>query len=577
MPGFFVSNTNVSTEMKNMYPGSCVRDQLPNAGATIRRHTLNRFLSDKAFSVSDRGAVVSEGVLLNKKELFNEYEVQTVDELLWDMYLRYGEVFARDLRGPFSCVLYEADADKWLIYTNHIGENPVFYLVDEGRFYAGSQVNYILEAAEAMRINLSLDERAAYEMLTFGYMESNRTFALEIKRLRGGQYLRVEGGKASVCEYHAFHKHTERTDGKSSNELIEMVDAAFCRAVKMEYDKDIEYGYKHLADISGGLDSRMGAWIAHEQGEKHIQMITYGKANYLDEIIAKQVSEYWGDELLCKPLDDLSFLRDINENTFMLGGTSDYARLTGGKRLLESLNMSTYGLEHTGQIGDAILGSFYRHPDDGDKNLPDKRFSNRLLHRLRPEENEYHTLFDDHELYLIYTRLFQSAANSHLIRKNYTEVVSPFLDVDFIQLCLDIPVEKRIGHELYKQWILRKHLEAARFKWEAMGAYLTDPKPVFNLRRIAAKGPDKLRRIMHQEKRVKNDMNPLDHFLKRHPEISSFLSEYEERGYQFLPSDTSEVLIQDMKSMFAEGEVFEKTMVLTVLSSARLFFSNQER
>lgn len=44
-------------------------------------------------------------------------------------------------------------------------------------------------------------------------------------------------------------------------DLIDMLDEKFRAVVKLEFDKDIEYGYKYLVDLSGGLDSRMTSWV----------------------------------------------------------------------------------------------------------------------------------------------------------------------------------------------------------------------------------------------------------------------------------------------------------------------------
>ena len=342
MPGFFVSNLNNDIKLRDLYPDRCVEEQIGGQVFTARRNTLNKFMMDKAFSWNGNYLVVTEGYLLNKMDLFRLYNVQDVNELVIRLYKQEGETFFNRFRGSFSGAFYDKNADKWLIYTNHMGESPVFYALFDGEFYAGSQVTYLIDALRKVGHSLNLDEDGAYQLLTFGFMERDNTLAKEIHRLRGGTYLRIEGGKAEVREYHMFHKHPERFEGKSEDEIIDELDSAFRKAVELEYEKDEEYGYHHLADMSGGLDSRMSAWVAHEMKPRHLQLLTYCKANYLDELIAKQISQYWKDEILVKPLDDMSFIYDIDEIVAMTGGVSIYMGITGGKCMLESLNMNLY-------------------------------------------------------------------------------------------------------------------------------------------------------------------------------------------------------------------------------------------
>lgn len=73
---------------------------------TVERNTLRSFSEDKAFARLGNAVVVSEGVLLNKRELQERYEAATVAELLWKMYTRLGETFPVELRGrlPALCI-----------------------------------------------------------------------------------------------------------------------------------------------------------------------------------------------------------------------------------------------------------------------------------------------------------------------------------------------------------------------------------------------------------------------------------------------------------------------------------------
>ena len=573
MPGFFISNDTLNITLQNRYPQNCVFEDMQIESMTLKRATLNKFMNDKTFSFLDDIIVILDGYLLNKKSLLEKYDVADISELMVKMYKQAGDEFFAVFRGSFAGALYDKKQDKWIIFTNHIGDNAVFYTCSDDFFCAGSQINYVLEACREKKIQLSFDENAAYQMLTFGYMEDNSTYANEIKRLRGGTYLFVSGGKAVIKEYHTFKKISNRFAGLSENEIIDLLDVEFERAVSLEYEKDEEYGYKHLADMSGGLDSRMAVWLAHESKKRKIQLMTYCKSDYLDETISKKIAEFWKDELLIKPLDDANFLYDIDEITGLNWGLSLYYGITGGKRMLESLNMNLYGLEHTGMIGDVVIGSFYKSARETDNLMISGKYSEKLNFRLdKAKSDAYHSLYESHELYLLYTRAFQGAANTHLIRKNFTEVASPFLDVDFLQFCLDIPLELRIKHNLYKKWIIQKHRDASAFKWEKTNSKITDSAVVTFFKKAYNRAPQRILSYFGLSNKLARGMNPIGYWISHNEEIKNFFTEYSRDGLKNASSITSSQLLSDLTMLIESGTAVEKTMALTVLSSIRLYF-----
>lgn len=571
MPGFFVSSDRCETDLYNLFPERCVSETLPLPDGTARRNTLRSFLADKAFFADAEGAVISEGVLLNKTELFREYGCDTVHGLLRRMYAETGEGFVLKLRGSFACALYIRAEGLWLVYTNPIGDATVYYALSGGEFYAGSQVNYVLDACREKGVALSPDVQAAYEMLTFGYMESDGTYAREVRRLRGGTYLRVSRRRAEVREYHRFEKHPERFAGKPETEIVQAMDEAFRRAVEREYAKDEEYKAQHFAEISGGMDARMSMWTAHTMKPRHIQLLTYGMSGYLDERYSRQIAEHWQDELFIKPLNDGSFFFDIDTNTFMLGGLSSYEAITGGRRALEALDFSRFGLDHTGQIGDAVIGCFCKSAEEMRHDLPRKRVSERLSDRL--EENGYHDSFSDHELYLLYTRAFQGACSTHQLRRNFTEPVSPFMDTEFLQLCLDIPMEMRTNRKLYNRWVIAYYPEAAEIPWEGTGGKITDNRVQKLWHRLKKRGPDKFLELFGMREKARFSMNPLDYLSRRGTKQREYMDAYEKSAYDDLPVNLPETLKSDLRELYAAGNAEERSLVLTVLSAIRLYFA----
>lgn len=575
MPGFFVSNCKSNIKLKNKFQANCLSEEicLRDEVGTVKRNTLNKFLDDKVCVETDHYILVQEGYLLNKRELFLEYGRDNVSSLMITMYELIGETFFSHFRGCFSGALYDKKQKMWIVYTNQVGDNPVFFCHDGSCFAAGSQVNYILDFCCQNRINISFNTDAAYQMLTYGYILTDDTFANEIHRLRGGDYIVVKDEVLTKKTYHRFEYHPERTRNMTENEIIEDIDRLFREAVRLEWEKDNEYGYLHIADLSGGLDSRMNLWVSHSILNQHAAILTYSKAGYLDERIAKSIACYWEDEFYFKSLDDIAYLKDIDENTELLEGLSYYSGITGGKRFLEFLNLKNYGIEHTGMVGDSVLGSFFHHKEDKFKMRITGRESEKLADRLSdPVKNQYKD-FSTYEIYLMYSRGFRGACNTHLLRKNYTETGSPFLNVEFMQKCYDISVELRMNHKIYIKWIMQKYPEAGAFIWEKTGGKLGESKIRKITRRVKRKGKRVLLNKIGVTRHITDNMNPLDFWLSKNAAVKKYLDDYEKNGYAYMPADASKSLIQDMKELYRCGNVTEKSLVLTVLAAAKYYFN----
>lgn len=503
--------------------------------------------------------------------MMNKYEASNLKELILRMYKSKGETFFKDFRGCFSGAVYLKEQSKWIIYTNQVGDMPVFYYYDGNALVVGSQLNYITDLLKKQSLQMSYNEECVYQILTYGYVIDDETYIKEVKRLNGGDYIVFRPGNIEIKTYHRFIKNKDRFKNYSEGQLINEIDKGFRDAVRYEWDKDNEYGYNHIADLSGGLDSRMGLWIAHSiYSDLHVNTLTYSKAGYLDEVIAMSVADYLGDENLFKPLDDIFFLKDIDENTFMLNGLSIYSAITGGKRLLSLVNLNRYGLEHSGMIGDVVIGSYYQGIDRLRKRHTSGMYSEKLKDRLSESVKSYESNYYDYEIYLMYARGFHGISNTHLLRRNYAETGSPFMNVDFMQLCFDIPVELRMDHQLYIKWILAKYPDASEFIWESTGHKITEGNKRKFIRRVKNKVKSE---IDNRLGKVSSDgMNPIDFWLKRNTKISKFLNDYKSSEMSYDEGIFSDQLKKDLNYLYEQGNSSEQSMVLTVLSATKQFY-----
>ena len=293
---------------------------------------------------------------------------------------------------------------------------------------ASNDLNLIIDEFRALNIRYHLNEEAALYVMTFGYMIDDCTLINEVNRLGPGKYLKYSDGNLVIQTYY----YPEMKESSvSEDDAIELIDQAFRKAVQRCFDKDLEYGYtRHLADMSGGLDSRMVSWVAKEMGYSNVVNISYSQSDSDEYKDASLVSSHLGNMFMHEQMDDAGFLFDTDKIVDMQYGSAVYYGITGGERLLRSLSFDEFGLEHTGQLGDVILGTYTQA--DIPIDTPYKRYSN-ILEVQIPEAIK--TQHGNMEKFLMYSRGFLGVLSTHMIRRNYTYAVSPFLDVDFLNVC----------------------------------------------------------------------------------------------------------------------------------------------
>jgi len=257
----------------------------------IEHFTNNKFNDDKILAEDATYIIGIEGVILNLKNLKAETKQTNIFDVVKSLYESSGIDFVKRLKGSFSGFIYSKKDQKWQIFTDPIGSKRLFYFQNEDYFIFASELRDISFQLNSMGIQNSLNHQAAYLLLTYGYMIEDISLIDNVKRIHAGTILSYQNELISTNEY--FHLRNIKQTKDSSDEIIEKMDQLFSNAIKMEFEKDKEYGYKHIATLSGGLDSRMTVLMAHKLGYTEQLNFTFSQSEYLDEKIAKVVQLWW--------------------------------------------------------------------------------------------------------------------------------------------------------------------------------------------------------------------------------------------------------------------------------------------
>lgn len=535
-------------------------------GYQIYVNVMNKFNKDTIFDFETENIQLLDGVILNKKELLETYH-QSDWKNVFETISSQGD-FPNQLRGCFNGVLYNKEKKSITAFTNQIGDRTVYYYIDNEHLIISSNYNYMLDVLKYNHISLTVNVTAAKYMLTYGYMLDDETFCEQIHRLLPGSKICIN--ENDIFNYKIqYYFQIDNTVNVSYTEkqAIEAIDSSFRKAIKREFEKDREYGYRHLVDLSGGLDSRMTCWVADEMGYKDQVNISYCKSDYYDEKISKEIAAYLNHEYIFKYLDDKKFLYDIEEIMEKNFCSAIYFGITGGNRLLKSLNMQIFGLEHTGQVGDAILSTFYNNEEENYSKpvFGEKQYSKYLKFIF---DNEILNKYENKELFAINTRGFLGACSSHLIRQNYTEVVSPFLDVDFMNTCFSIPFSMRKNHYIYLKWIEKKYPKALEFQWEKTRVKMINGwKWRSKIKFAGIKIKHGVEKIL-LKKQYDDGMNPFEYWYNQDSEIKNVIELYYKKNCQYLSVFDENERIQ-IKNMFTASDAVDKMLVMSTLESIK--------
>lgn len=558
----------------------------------IERRVVNKFMNDRLFQDADDYFVLVEGVILNNHELINKYKAKSWLDCVLKMYETCGDVFFKDFRGSFSGLFYDKKQDKWLIYTNHIGDKQVFlYKIADNDYLFSSEIGFIVETCKLNELPLSIDKNGAYFSLTHGFCIEDLTLINEVTKLPAGNYFIIEKGIVIEKQYHLF---SNKPNDIPIEEAIEKIDYYFRKAIKRAFEKDKEYGYSHITCLSGGLDSRMTTCVAHEMGYTEQLNITFSQSGYLDFSIAQQIATDLHHDWLYKPLDGGDF---IYRNKFLSNLSYGNGFMLGhGYSLEKYINFDNLGIIHTGQIGDAVIGSFFKTLEyKNDYRVGEAAYSHELIEKLKDYKFRYDNKYINNEIFCLYTRAFTGANQGLLTFQENSESYSPFTDVDFLEFCYSIPLKFRLNHKIYFDWILYKYPNAANYIWEkskkkishienkkekkmyVMGYEVPHILDVYSfvkylrgfvLRRLGIiKKGQKPKTIVIN---TKNSMNPVDYWYNTNPKIKEFMDSFWEENKELIPYED---LKEDMTHLFKDCVVYDKLQCLSVLSAIKLITS----
>ena len=224
-----------------------------------------------------RLTITYNGEVYNFRELRGELEAlgrkfrsRTDTEVVLKAYAQWGPACLERFNGMFAFAIWDKSARELFLGRDRYGIKPLYYTFQGKRFLFASEQKAMLVHPDMRR---EIDLEALVEYFTFQNFFTDRTLLKNVRMFPPGCWAKISpdrvGQLSPVCywDYH-FREPDKPADRR---EYIEEADRLFRQAVKRQLVSDVDVG----AYLSGGMDS--GSITAVAAGElPYIRTFTCG-------------------------------------------------------------------------------------------------------------------------------------------------------------------------------------------------------------------------------------------------------------------------------------------------------------
>ncbi len=196
-----------------------------------------------------------DGRIFNHDELQSELEAKSIRlsgesdaELVAHLYTLLGVDCLGRLEGEFVLLVWDAKENQIFAARDRLGVRHLFYSIQDGCVYFGSEIKAILASGEVER---RLDLKALDQVLFMNCPVAPRTMFEGISALPAGQFLLIKPGHMTRESYWDLDFTPQELDGRRENQYREQLLSLLEEAVAVRTPSDRSIGVY----LSGGLDS----------------------------------------------------------------------------------------------------------------------------------------------------------------------------------------------------------------------------------------------------------------------------------------------------------------------------------
>jgi len=197
--------------------------------------------------------IVYNGEVYNYVEIREDlknhvFKSRTDTEVVLHAYEEWGEECLKRFNGMFAFAIWDTRKKKLFCARDRFGIKPFYYYKGNGFFIFSSEIKPILELGPRPVPN----DAVIYDYLAYGlYDHTEETFFKGVNKLKAGNYLVCEKGKACERPYWLVENDLECLDSFSEQDILERFGDLLRDSVRLRLRSDVEVG----VNLSGGLDS----------------------------------------------------------------------------------------------------------------------------------------------------------------------------------------------------------------------------------------------------------------------------------------------------------------------------------
>lgn len=246
-----------------------------------------------------RYLIVFNGEIYNFRELKAtlrrcgvEFTTEGDTEVLLKGYVLKGSAFIDECIGMFAFCIYDKVQKTAHLYRDRLGIKPLYYSQHEGVLSFSSTVQSLVEIH---RGDLSRDEQAVVNYLSYRYPLGDRTFFNELKVLQPGQMIEFSPMGMKMNQYWSLDTSRVSSDECLSEDVYaEQLLELLKSTVDYRLIADVPVG----AFLSGGVDSSGLVGMMSQAGMSNIRSysIGYAEKDYNELHYAKQVAKQFGTQ-----------------------------------------------------------------------------------------------------------------------------------------------------------------------------------------------------------------------------------------------------------------------------------------
>jgi len=565
-----ISNLDTTLEQKpsdlffsSRFPG-VLNEDYQYQNFAYGRSVINQFVDDRIIYENDKYIVVFEGVMYKKESLdtasyiIEQFEINQIN-------------FVNKIKGQFCGFIYDKQNALIKVFSDQLSTKPIYYYLHDGLFIFSSELKVVSNLLDDLNIAKTIDYDAVHCMLTYGYMLNDITYEKSTKKLPPFSILTVNKNfEKKMLKYNEFDFDNKKQI--NSFEAIIGIDVLIRNSVNNCWKKDIEYGYEHYCQLSGGLDSRVNLFLAKDLGFNNVTTFTFSQSRSDDDNIAQEICNKEGYKHIFYSLDGGNFLeREIEKYVLANDGLNNCIGSASGFDFMQSINHQRFGALHSGQIGDLLFGSYVKNNFKIESGLATNRAD--LLEKISFIDDFRKRYNNKSELFGYEQRVPNGTLNGDRSTSHFSDLLSPFYDVDLINYCLSIPNKLKANEGIYLDWFNSHCAAVSKYKWESAGVKPKNIKLVLLSKFIKRYKNGIMRRLGFNI----NDMNPFDIWLRHNKKIPSNLSSIFEENIDLIEDEELKSIVHDMYTSdigFNHYGRNNKFIVITLLLSIKLHFPN---